>query len=128
MNPTVATLLMEASIQAYYAYDDHAPARCRPAGVCPPPGYDLVDCWTGVDTVFSVYDRLECFGVVFRSKQAPYTYVFAFRGTYSIFDIIEDAAFWETSPFTPLRGAAPRPSAHVASGFWSIYTTARGST
>lgn len=122
IDPVLGPLLIEAGIQAYYAYDVHDPAQCSTTGVTVPAGYELVDCWTGVDTVFGLYDQVECFGVVFRSQAPPYTYVFAFRGTYSMLDVVEDAAFWQQDAFTPVDGGSVG-DAKVASGFWSIYTT-----
>ncbi|MGH3768715.1 MAG: lipase family protein [Pseudonocardiaceae bacterium] len=127
IDPSLASLLVDASIEAYYAFDSHAPAQCNPTKVTPPTGYDLVDCWTGIDTVFSVLDQVECFGVVFRSQAAPYTYIFSFRGTYSLLDALEDAGFWEQEYFVPFQ-ASPSPDAQVASGFWNIYTTAMSGT
>ncbi|MGH9277778.1 MAG: lipase family protein [Acidimicrobiales bacterium] len=123
IDPVLGPLLLDASIQAYYAYDEHNPSRCRPDAVCPPDGYELVDCWTGVDTVFSWLAQVECFGVVFRSKATPHTYVFAFRGTYSILDALEDLASLGQAPFVPLRSQAGPDDIEVGSGFWSIYST-----
>ena len=57
----------------------------------------------------------------------PYTYIFSFRGTYSMLDVFEDAQFWEQEPFVPFQ-ASPSRDAQVASGFWSIYTTAMSGT
>ena len=91
IDPSLAKLLIDASIQSYYAFDQHDPAHCNPDLVTPPPGYDLVDCWTGIDTVFGTYNQVECFGVVFRSQSAPYTYIFSFRTTYS-FTITQNPA------------------------------------
>jgi triacylglycerol lipase len=54
IDPSLASLLIDASIESYYAFDPHAPAKCNPQNVTPPTGYDLVDCWTGIDTVFSI--------------------------------------------------------------------------
>jgi triacylglycerol lipase len=76
IDPSLASLLVDASIESYYAYDPHVPARCKPALVTPPAGYDVIDCWTGLDAVFSDFEIYECFGVVFRSQAAPYSYVF----------------------------------------------------
>lgn len=123
IDPPLALLMVDASIESYYALDAHDPARCNPQGVTPPPGYDLVDCWTGIDTVFGTYNQVECFGVVFRSQGAPYTYIFSFRGTYSMLDALDDAEFWTQEVFVPFRAPAPSPDAGVARGFWSIYTT-----
>lgn len=122
VDPSLALLLVDASIESYYAYDPHAPARCNPRLVTPPAGYDLVDCWTGLDTVFGSFPQVECFGVVFRSQAAPYSYVFSFRGTYSMLDVLEDIEFWEQQAFVPLRAPRPIADVQVADGFWSIYS------
>jgi triacylglycerol lipase len=124
----LAILTVNASIEAYYAYDDHDPPSCRLAGVTAPDGYDVVGCWSGVDPAFSWFTQVECFGVVFRSQATPSAYVFAFRGTYTMFDAFEDAAFWHQDPFVPHTGGLLRPSPKVASGFWSIYASSYGST
>ena len=127
IDPSLALLLVDASIESYYALDSHAPAKCNPRNVVPPTGYDLVDCWTGVDTAFSVFNQVECFGVVFRSQAAPYTYIFSFRGTYSMLDALDDLSFWEKEYFVPFQ-ASPSPDAQVASGFWGIYHTSVSGT
>lgn len=127
IDPSLASLLIDASIESYYALDPHAPAKCNPRNVTPPAGYDLVDCWTGIDTVFSILNQAECFGVVFRSQSAPYTYIFSFRGTYSMLDVFEDGGFWEQEYFVPFQ-ASPSPEAKIARGFWSIYSTAVSGT
>lgn len=125
IDPSLASLLVDASIESYYAYDAHVPARCRLDLVTSPPGYDAIDCWTGLDAVFSSLGLYECFGVVFRSKAAPYSYVFAFRGTYSMLDVLEDLDFWQQYSFVPLRALQSAGDAKVAGGFWSIYSASR---
>lgn len=125
IDPALTLLLMEASLQAYNAYDGDHPARCVSNAVTAPAGWDFVECFTGVDSVFFKEEqRVESFGVVFRSKTAPYTYIFAFRGTVALLDAIEDAAFFEgKDTFLPFGATRPPdPGAAVASGFWSIYT------
>lgn len=129
----LALLLVEASIQAYNAYDADDPATCRvrppttdrEPGVRPPPGYEVVGCWTGIDTILSVsYNDVECYGVVFRSLTGPYTYIFAFRGTNSILDLIEDLASLAAEPFRAHGGIETPADATVASGFLSVYLAA----
>ena len=85
-------LLIDASIQAYRAFD-HDP---RPAEA--PLGYEIVDTFSGVDSVFGDHRTVEVYGIVFRSISSPDRYVFAFRGTDSVTDLIED----------PRLGARPR--------------------
>jgi hypothetical protein len=126
IDQSLALLTMSASLEAYNAYNPlDRPSCCLdPKCVTPPLGYDLVDCWTGVDTVFA-NNLVECFGVVFRSQSEPYSYIFAFRGTDSIFDAIDDLDFWYQAPFSPYYGwSDPVPSRPlVSSGFWDIYRT-----
>jgi triacylglycerol lipase len=125
IDPSLALLLVDASIESYYAYDPHVPAQCKLDLVTAPAGYDVIDCWTGLDTVFSSFGLYECFGVVFRSKAAPYSYVFSFRGTYSMLDVLEDLDFWQQYPFVPWGALQSAGDAKVAGGFWSIYSASR---
>lgn len=55
VDPSLAPLMVDASIESYYAFDPHDPVRFDPQGITPPPGYDLVDCWTGIDTIEDAY-------------------------------------------------------------------------
>lgn len=112
----MALLLIYSSLQAYNPFDN--------LPVNPPTGYDFIDSWTGVDYVFS--DHPEPYGVVFRSKQAPYTYIFAFRGTDSFWDAVDDV-YITTKSFVP-HGSKTPLNAYVASGFWDIYTTSDATT
>ncbi len=115
-------LLIDASIQAYRAYD-HKP---KPAEA--PPGYEIVDTWSGVDSVFGEDRTVEIYGLVLRSHTAPYCYVFAFRGTDSVLDLIDDLGA-EMKPFTPFDpGVAVPPGVRIESGFADVYTEASGAT
>lgn len=124
-----ASLLLEASIQAYNAYDPKRPAHCDldwvKSQVQPPKGWEVAGSWSGVDDYFGDFEhQVECFGVVFRTLDPPYRYLFSFRGTYSLLDALEDVSiFEEKKPFVP-RGSRVPPSskALVAAGFWSVYT------
>lgn len=92
------------------------------ANVTPPKGYDVVDCWTGVDAILGEDKTLECYGVVFRSQQSPYTYIFAFRGTDSFKDLLDDFAF-DFTAFKPYTKDSLVPSGvEVESGFYRIYS------
>ncbi len=68
-----ALLLVEASIQAYNILDKNNPSVCQKEKVTPLFGYDLVECWTGVDVIFNENQTVESYGIVFRSQQSPYT-------------------------------------------------------
>ena len=54
IDQTRAELLIDASIQAYNAFDTSDPTTCYGSRVQCPEGYEFVECWTGVDKV--VYD------------------------------------------------------------------------
>ena len=117
-----ALLLVESSIQAYKILDENDPTVCHSEKVTPPKSYDLVECWTGVDAVFNNYKRVESYGIIFRSQQPPYTYIFAFRGTDSIEDLMDDFGADQTN-FVPYKSNVSVPSeVKVESGFFRIYT------
>lgn len=108
-------LLIDASILAYQAFDKPAslPARLD--------GYEIVDTWTGVDAFFGKVRKTETYGVVLRSSTAPYRYVFAFRGTDSFFDVLDDLGSAKGS-FRPTRTGIAIPDAvEVEDGFNDIY-------
>ncbi len=123
-----ALLLVEASIQAYNILDKNNPSVCHSENVTPPFGYDLVECWTGVDAVFNEDKTVESYGIVFCSQQSPHTYIFAFRGTDSIEDLIDDFGANQTN-FVPYQSNVSVPSeVRVESGFFRIYSDKDSST
>lgn len=123
LNQDKALLLVEASVQAYNIMDKKEPSVCHLERVTPPKGYDAVECWTGVDAVFHLDETVESYGVVFSSQKSPYTYIFAFRGTDSIEDLIEDFGADKTK-FIPYQSSVSVPSkVKVESGFFDIYTS-----
>ncbi|MDJ0648210.1 MAG: lipase family protein [Xenococcaceae cyanobacterium MO_188.B19] len=114
-------LLIEASIQAYNAFNKDDSAKCNWENVTQPEDYELVDSWTGVDAVFNQLKRVECYGIVFRSQKEPYTYIFAFRGTDGIEDLCDDFGF-NPVPFQAYDKNILVPSdVTVESGFYHIY-------
>ena len=125
---TKILLLIEASLQAYSAFNDNEPKKCQEENISAPAGFECVECWTGIDAIFSHDKTVECYGVVFRSQEAPYTYIFAFRGTSSILDILDDLGAESTS-FTPYEKSVAVPSGvTVESGFYDIYSESRKNT
>ncbi len=129
INTDKALLLIESSLQAYNGFNEKTPAICQTQNITPPAGYDLVDSWTGVDAIFSKDKIVECYGLVFRSQTAPYTYIFAFRGTSSTLDILDDLGV-ESEPFTPHdQSGMPVPGdVEVESGFFDVYSESDGDT
>lgn len=122
-------LLAEASIQAYNAFNKKQPDQYS-GKVIPPDNYEFVECWTGVDAVFNKDKTVEIYGVVFRTKQSPYTYIFAFRGTDSTKDLIDDFGFDKTnfSPYKKSAASKVSSDVKVESGFYRIYSDSDGTT
>ncbi len=86
------TLLANASLQAYQAFDKSDPERCQESNIDVKqlPGFEFVECWQAHNLIKRRSHKIEVFGVIFRTKLAPYTYLFAFRGTSSTANIISD--------------------------------------
>ncbi len=122
VNTSKLTTLINASIQAYNAFDSSDPHVCQKNNITAPAGFECVTCWTGIDSLFTHVKTEEVFGVVFRSNQAPYTYIFAFRGTASIIDGLDDLGFLK-SGYKPYQSSTVVPkSVEVEAGFYDIYT------
>lgn len=118
-----AMLLIDASLQAYNAFDKTMPEKCCSDVVMVPDEYEFVECWTGVDSIFGKHHTVECFGVVFRSLTKPYTYIFAFRGSTSDMDIVDDCGVLRSRFLTHDSAIKVPRDVLVESGFWDIYTT-----
>ena len=129
-------LLVEASIQAYNVFEKENPGECNKAKMHVPHGYEFVDFWTGIDSLFDRRKTVACYGVVFRTKKTfppskknppppppPYTYIFAFRGTDSTKEMLEDCglAYDKFAPY--IEGTHVPPEVEVEAGFHNIYTT-----
>lgn len=122
VNTQKVSTLIAASLQAYNAFDEENPTICQCSRVVAPKNFEFVTCWSGVDSLFGKDNSEEIFGVVFRSLQAPYTYIFAFRGTASILDGLDDLGI-EKSQFKPYNAGASVPKeVEVEAGFYDIYT------
>jgi hypothetical protein len=123
-----ALLLIGSSVQAYNAFDRSSPSAFQRDRVTPPDGYEVVESWTGVDSLFGHDKTVECYGIVLRSLTAPYAYVFAFRGTDSPEDLLDDFGIDKTA-FVPYAASAT-VSAHVEveEGFATVYRERSGGT
>jgi len=124
-----ALLLIDASLQAYNAFSEKEPAQCQTGKIICPAGYEFVDSWTGIDSLFSEDKTVECYGVIFRSRTAPYAYIFAFRGTSSLLDILDDLGTESTAfiPHDAQRISVPSDVA-VESGFFDVYSESNSNT
>lgn len=110
LDPTLTLALAEAADMAYRDFAKQP--------LSPPPGWELAGRWTGWDpTPFGGSE--EKYGVVLRRTGAPGELIFAFRGTASLDDALDDADF-PLVEFVPSQGGAPT-GARVASGFYGIY-------
>jgi len=119
-------LLIDCSIQAYNAFSNEMVSHCFRTEVMPPAGFELLDCWSGVDAVFGADKTVETYGLVFRSTEAPWRYIFAFRGTDRILDMLDDLGI-EPQEFVPFESDIAVPSdVRVESGFNDIYRTGDG--
>ena len=125
-NKSRTLLLIDAALQAYNAFDSKAPLVFQEKNCIAPSGYEFVDYWTGFDSLFGKDKTEEIYGVVFRSEVAPYTYIFAFRGTDSTLDVLDDlgAEHTDFAAFDP--DAKIPPGVKVESGFYDIYSTSAG--
>lgn len=122
-NKHYVTLLINASLQAYNAFDTAHPMVCQTSNIHTPDGYELVDYWTGVDAIFSHHKQGEVYGLIFRTTKAPYEYIFSFRGTASILDMIDDLGV-ESCHFQAFNRDATIPqNVTVESGFYDVYTS-----
>ncbi|MEW8028179.1 MAG: lipase family protein [Candidatus Thiodiazotropha sp.] len=126
LNTARIGLLIDCCIQAYNAFSGSNGSQCKPARVTAPEGFDLLDCWSGLDAVFGRDKTVETYGLVFRSTNAPWRYVFAFRGTDSALDMLDDCGV-EPQPFVPFESNVGVPAdVRVESGFNDIYTSGDG--
>jgi hypothetical protein len=124
VDASTAKLLIDASAQAYNAFDKSVGAECQCQNVTSPPGFSVAGSWTGVDSVLGS-KSVECFGVVFCSNAAPHRYIFAFRGTTSWEDWFDDLRV-KLVPFVPHGSTAAPGDALVEHGFLGIYTDRDG--
>ncbi|MCU7843244.1 MAG: lipase family protein [Candidatus Thiodiazotropha sp. (ex Monitilora ramsayi)] len=114
-------LLIDCCIQAYNAFDVENVSQCARTNVVAPEGFELLDCWSGVDAVFGRDKTLETYGLVYRSTTAPWRYIFAFRGTDSALDMLDDCGV-EPQAFLPFDSEIGVPAGvRVESGFNDIY-------
>ena len=119
-------LCIDCCIQAYNAFVSNNPAVCAKSRVQPPGGYELIDSWTGIDAVFGRDRTVETFGLVFRSVAPPWRYIFAFRGTDSILDMLDDLGV-EHQAFISFDSDIEVPEGvRIEAGFDSIYRGSDG--
>lgn len=101
-------LLANASLQAYQAFDKSNPEQCQKSRieVTELAGYEFVTCWQAHNFIKRRSPKSEVFGVVFRTRSAPYRYIFSFRGTSSNANIISDIQTRKV-PFSAIDKSIP---------------------
>lgn len=120
--------LIDCSIQAYHSFAGRSAAVCQQDRVVPPEGYELLDSWTGVDAVFGRDKTVETYGLLFRSVAPPWAYIFAFRGTDSLMDMLDDLGV-ESQALAPFDCKVDIPAdVAVEAGFHDVYRTDDGAT
>lgn len=126
LDPDQIGFLIECCVQAYNAFVGKQSSTCFRSQVTPPGGYELLDAWSGIDSVFGRAKKVETYGLVFRSLAPPWRYVFAFRGTDCAMDMFDDCGV-EPQPFAPFETQAAIPEhVRVESGFNDMYKTGDG--
>lgn len=121
VNDTSALLLAEC---AFKAYKTDAPPIA-------PDGYRFIQYWWGRNPFYFRIGDDEKFGVIFQNTLRESEYIFAFKGTVTDYDWLEDARFLFKSDFNYYNGNSLDPEGSVnysgdvkvAYGFNAIYTT-----
>ena len=127
VNKELVLTLAEFSVQAYNAFSSENPSLCGYSKSDAPADYTFLACFSGVDSIFGVDDTVECFGLILRSKDAPYSYYIAFRGTDSVLDWVDDLGV-EFDQFVPYTGDSSSVSnVQVEAGFYDVYTESKNS-
>lgn len=128
LNASRIGLLVDCCIQAYNAFSSETASQCMRSRVSPPDGFELVDCWSGVDAVYGEDKTVETYGLVFRSISAPWRYIFAFRGTASLLDVLDDCGVAPREFVAFESDTAISADVCVESGFDDVYRTGDGNT
>ena len=125
ISPAFTELTGAASLAAYTDYlEETNPHYTNPPnlayGTKP---FKFVSRFTGYDTVPWGTGKEERFGLIYQWSAIPDVYLFAFRGTSSVYDMWKDLESAEVSNFSPYRRPTGFPNTvHVGEGFNSIYT------
>ncbi|MCU7840372.1 MAG: hypothetical protein KZQ94_13460 [Candidatus Thiodiazotropha sp. (ex Troendleina suluensis)] len=80
VNASRVGLLIDCCIQAYNAFIGNDVSQCVRTRVTSPDGFELLDCWSGVDAVFGRDKSVEVYGLVFRSTNGPMALYFCISG------------------------------------------------
>ena len=125
LEPNLATLLGNASAEAYTDY-----ANSSNPGYTPPPlqdgntTFNFIQRFTGFDDVIWGDGDEERYGLIYQSSTQSDTYLIAFRGTSSVYDMVLDLESGRKASFYPYTGSSNFPSdIEIGDGFYKIYST-----
>ncbi|ACE85646.1 lipase family protein [Cellvibrio japonicus] len=125
LDPDIAVLLGAASRAAYDDYANRNNPAYTPAAIPFPIGtFNFVQRFTGFDDVAWGLGDEERYGVIFQWSEQADVYVFAFRGTSSVYDMLLDLESAAPAVFVPYKNPGNFPDdVHVADGFNKVYAT-----
>lgn len=124
----VLRTLAEASNQAYNLFNSNSPTKPCVEKVTAPAGYEYCQSWSGIDEIFGKDKQEEVYGAVFRSLDDPSHYIYAFRGTASGLDVLDDLGA-EMKDFVAFDQSISIPKdVKVEAGFDDVYRSAKNKT
>lgn len=124
LNPGFTDLLGAASLAAYTDFEKEKDATYTPSNLSfNTHEFVFQKRFHGYDNTPWGNGARERFGLIYQYSGAPDVYLFAFRGTSSPLDMLEDLESGLTADFAPYRRPANFPEkVEVGRGFYHIYT------
>lgn len=124
LDPTLAKLLSDASLEAYTDYQQRSNPNYTPPslnyGTRP---FNFLKRFTGFDDVLWGSGNEERFGLVYQWSARHDIYLIAFRGTTSVYDMLLDLESAGVTKFQPYKNSSSFPDGiHVGDGFYKIYS------
>lgn len=125
LDPNLTTLLANASAEAYTDYaNSNTPAYTPPVLQDGNTSFNFIQRFTGFDDVIWGDGDEERYGLIYQSATQTSTYLIAFRGTSSEYDMILDLESGRTTSFKPYNIPDNFPSdIEIGDGFDKIYST-----
>ncbi|RBP50985.1 lipase (class 3) [Arenicella xantha] len=125
IDPNLASLAGQASAAAYADYaHSNDPAHVPAAIYSGAHSYSYLMRFSGFDAVAWGSGKEERFGLVYQSTKHSDEYLFAFRGTSSVYDMWEDLDSTGTTEFRPHQPSKSFPNdIQVGAGFNRLYSS-----
>jgi triacylglycerol lipase len=129
LDPNLIALLGNASEAAYTDYMHSSdPTYTPPSLQDGETSYDYLQRFTGFDDVIWGDGDEERYGLIYQSSTESSTYLIAFRGTSSVYDMVLDLESGRKTSFQPYTAPANFPSdIEIGDGFYKIYSTKNNS-